>query len=223
MSVCAGCGESLPPTKPSAGRPRKWCSDRCRKDQYRPSCVDCGALLNGSDGLGPNRALRCRTCSKVEQRRMANRHRNAAGKEQVHTDDMLLDALRFAAQQLAEEGIDGPLVKSAYDYVQAGNNALPVSATIVNRFDYWADAVLYAGLQPGQPRRGSYTRQTREDCAAALRAAADDLGDIPTLNAYRAWRRTRPGAPSSELISIRFGGWLDALDCTFPQIQEKAA
>lgn len=32
--ICRGCGLALPPTKPGAGRPREWCSERCRVAAY---------------------------------------------------------------------------------------------------------------------------------------------------------------------------------------------
>lgn len=44
-AVCAaGCGTPVPLGK--RGHPRKWCSDRCRKNQYRLPCLDCGAPCN---------------------------------------------------------------------------------------------------------------------------------------------------------------------------------
>lgn len=32
---CADCGEPLPPRKPGSGRPRRWCSEACRKKAHR--------------------------------------------------------------------------------------------------------------------------------------------------------------------------------------------
>lgn len=65
MSDCARCGASLP-DKPAGhpGRPRKWCSDNCRKRAWenendRAPCADCGELMGTRSR---NRSERCRTC-----------------------------------------------------------------------------------------------------------------------------------------------------------------
>lgn len=51
MSTCAGCGTAI--EQPPRGKPRKWCSDRCRKRTlYGGTCKLCGAVTNGYDGPG---------------------------------------------------------------------------------------------------------------------------------------------------------------------------
>jgi hypothetical protein len=58
---CAGCGEPLPPQ--TIGRPRKWCSQRCRRATlYGGACVDCGARTSGNNGRAkaPERCGACR-------------------------------------------------------------------------------------------------------------------------------------------------------------------
>jgi hypothetical protein len=65
-----GCTNELAPTK-ALGRPRKWCSDRCRRTQYSRECLDCGAALNGSDSAG--RHLRCRRCAGLKHALLAGR------------------------------------------------------------------------------------------------------------------------------------------------------
>lgn len=58
--MCAGCGGPLPPQK--AGRPRKWCSERCRKQtMYGGTCRFCGATTNGYDGPGTASDV-CKVC-----------------------------------------------------------------------------------------------------------------------------------------------------------------
>jgi hypothetical protein len=63
---CAGCHE------PFAVRDRyllnrvKWCSERCRKAQYRTPCAICGKLCGGSD-----RATYCAGCAQVVTGRIA--------------------------------------------------------------------------------------------------------------------------------------------------------
>lgn len=64
---CQGCYVQLPPTRNGNTKPRKWCSDRCRKQTlYSVPCVDCGKRLNGSDGRGPNAAIRCLACASAK-------------------------------------------------------------------------------------------------------------------------------------------------------------
>lgn len=57
--LCAGCGAEVPPSA-HHGRPRKWCSERCRKQTlYSHPCEDCGAPTTG-DG---QHHRWCRKCS----------------------------------------------------------------------------------------------------------------------------------------------------------------
>jgi hypothetical protein len=59
MSVCHGCDAQLPPTAPG-GRPRKWCSERCRKSQYAGVCEACGSpRRDGSAGRHGRWCLEC--------------------------------------------------------------------------------------------------------------------------------------------------------------------
>lgn len=59
MSACGGCGVVLPPQE--RGRPRKWCSEWCRKRSYDKPCIDCGTLV---DGTTPSRCGgRCIPCN----------------------------------------------------------------------------------------------------------------------------------------------------------------
>jgi hypothetical protein len=64
--VCQACGGPLPTSHGN----RKFCSERCRREQYCGACIDCGARTNrhnGSRHNGPTGAAeRCIPC--------ANRH-----------------------------------------------------------------------------------------------------------------------------------------------------
>lgn len=67
MAPCVGCGATLPPRR--VARPRKWCSDRCRKlTLYARPCLDCGKRIN-TDGSVTNAAERCINCNAAHQRR----------------------------------------------------------------------------------------------------------------------------------------------------------
>lgn len=60
MSTCQGCGIGLAPPK-KYGRPRKWCSDRCRKQTlYSTPCVNCGTPTTG-DGSKHELCAACNT------------------------------------------------------------------------------------------------------------------------------------------------------------------
>lgn len=50
--VCQGCGGTLPTQV--RGRPRIYCSARCRKAQYSTPCTQCGAPTSGSEGRRPD-------------------------------------------------------------------------------------------------------------------------------------------------------------------------
>src|SRR3954452_2749048 len=63
--TCKGCGAPLAPSR-NPGNPRKWCSERCRKNQYDLVCVACGGRASGTD---PGRMFNrdepvCITCSR---------------------------------------------------------------------------------------------------------------------------------------------------------------
>jgi hypothetical protein len=77
-----GCTNELAPNR-APGRPRKWCSDRCRKRTlYAQPCVDCGEPTDGSQGFQAE--PRCLRCTNV---------RNGAARR-VWTPDTVAHALR---------------------------------------------------------------------------------------------------------------------------------
>lgn len=63
MRACATCGASI---EGSDSR-RKWCSERCRRAKYQRPCLDCGVLLSGCNGLGPDAPERCQPCFRTWQ------------------------------------------------------------------------------------------------------------------------------------------------------------
>lgn len=64
MSLCEGCGRELDkPQKP--GRPRKWCSERCRKRSYGDPCVDCGSPTRFGAETARVPEPRCLQCAAV--------------------------------------------------------------------------------------------------------------------------------------------------------------
>lgn len=83
--ACAGCGA---PLAPSEGRPRKWCSERCRKAQYSVPCEDCGAPVNGNDGRGAHR-----WCLECSGKRAGERQKDAWLEHRVMIEAMWADGL----------------------------------------------------------------------------------------------------------------------------------
>lgn len=59
--VCGGCGTRLPPS--ASGRPRKWCSERCRKRQGCEACA--GVWIDGGDPATLHiRVIECPFCDR---------------------------------------------------------------------------------------------------------------------------------------------------------------
>jgi endogenous inhibitor of DNA gyrase (YacG/DUF329 family) len=67
--LCQICGAELP--SQSRGKPRKFCSEKCRKQQYSTPCVDCGAPTSGNDGHGPRASKRCLPCGSAHSANLA--------------------------------------------------------------------------------------------------------------------------------------------------------
>jgi hypothetical protein len=57
--VCRGCGNRI--VIRGGCRPRVWCSERCRKNQYRVPCEKCGAACGGTANA---RVRYCGECTR---------------------------------------------------------------------------------------------------------------------------------------------------------------
>lgn len=83
--LCPRCGIPFPPNSRQRGRPRKYCSDACRKAAYERrwktkhkrarvhrfrQCAGCGATFDRTDGLGRRRM---RFCSEACKARVMSR------------------------------------------------------------------------------------------------------------------------------------------------------
>jgi hypothetical protein len=62
-NTCAGCGTELVAVRPKV-KPRKWCSERCRKASYGDPCVDCGTRTNYGAESARVAEPRCVTCRR---------------------------------------------------------------------------------------------------------------------------------------------------------------
>ena len=86
----------------------------------------------------------------------------------------------------------------------------PSLATVLNRTGGWSSALVASGLvaaptAAAAPRRTR--RWTEEACWEALRCAAQELGEIPSVLAYERLAAGRDDLPSSATIRNRLGRW----------------
>lgn len=126
--ACQGCGVSLTVNR-GPSRPRKWCSERCRKQTlYSGECVDCGAPTNGSNGAGAA-GKRCAAC--------AARHNH---EERHWTRERIIEALRaFADQYGRSPRANDPSLQASHQW--------PCSSIVVREFGTWNAGIEATGLE----------------------------------------------------------------------------
>lgn len=175
MSTCAGCDAELPPTKRSAGRQRKWCSERCRKDSYDLVCVDCGGRVSGTDPgkiANPDEPV-CRDCAPAHYR--------------VWTPEAILCAI----QEWADDHAGIPPTANAWTRERIRSDLVPAVSYVLQAFGSWNAAIIAAGYEPHPTGPvGGYTPLTpaqRKACARRYKAGesspqiAADLGCAPAM------------------------------------------
>jgi hypothetical protein len=120
--------------------------------------------------------------------------------------------------QSAADAVGGDLREESYCRYAAGRSTAdgrpwPSSATISARFGSWSRALVAAGMEPlGRLRKQHRRKFSDEDCLAAIRAAAEALGELPTMAAYRDFARASAGSyPSQVTLRLRLGPWHEAL------------
>jgi hypothetical protein len=146
--TCATCNGPLPARKP--GRPRKFCSEWCRKAQYAGTCDTCGGP---TDGTTPGRgvATRCAECLQW-------------------TPEAILEALRDWGED--HGGI--PPKEADARVGGAGHGRLPYGSTAQRWFGGWNAALLAAGYEALHCDRRP---ETAEAILAAVRAG-ENTADI---------------------------------------------
>lgn len=201
-----GCNNTLH-TKPG-GRPRKWCSDRCRKlTLYSKSCADCGGVCN-TDGSVTEASVRCGTCHRKAMSSMGAREQMSARLRGV--DVWPLDQIHKAMRSVA---VDGYLTVTLYAaaYNDAPRGSMPSLPTITLRYDgKWNDALIAAGLHGAGAHR-TYHRISREGCLLAVMDCIADIDKLPTVPEYQAWRERTGAGPSDTIVRMRCGGWMTAI------------
>jgi hypothetical protein len=102
--------------------------------------------------------------------------------------------------QTAADAVGGELREASYCRYAAGRSTAdgrswPSSATIIARFGSWSRALVAAGMEPLGRLRAHHRRKfSDDDCVAAIKAAAEKLGELPTMAAYGHFARASEGA-----------------------------
>lgn len=149
--TCQGCGAVGQQT--TGGRPKKWCSEHCRKNTlYGGTCVDCGTRT-AYTGHGTAHAERCVLCSA--------KHNGALKK--VWTREAIIAAFRGWAQEFGEHPAipdwNPTMARILNDEERARryeqrSGEFPSPMTVVREFGTWNASVEAAGFVPRQPNGG---------------------------------------------------------------------
>jgi hypothetical protein len=186
---------------------------RCRDERLAEARVDELLALwrAGEDPrtVAGDRGLQAAACRATIERFATDvdrraRRANLAGarRSQTFSDRDIIRALTAAAANVGH-------APSGREYASVARElGLPSLATVLNRMGGWSNATAAAGLRPApagartQPRRW-----TEVACWDALRRAATELGEIPSVAAYETCAAGRADLPSAATIRIRLGRW----------------
>lgn len=156
MSVCKGCGTELAPRDPHVpAPPRKWCSERCRKQTlYSRPCADCGKPLNGSNGTGPNAYVRCQPCGA----------KHSGAERKVWTREAIVAAIRewvdtYGEPPAANDWNVHGTRHWLHDEARArrfeeADGHWPSHNSVFREFHSWNAALVAAGFDPRSPHGG---------------------------------------------------------------------
>lgn len=173
MSTCQGCGAELPPSRGS--RPRKWCSNHCRRHtMYSRPCLDCGKPTYSGNAIPPERCLPC-----------------WGRRRQIWTEEAVIAAIQAWAEQ------SGGIPPAATDWnpnhaTKNGHpekadrfyedDAWPLTGTVLERFGSWNTAIRAAGFVPRAV--GTYGREGEDpDLCREIRARYEAGESTPALAA----------------------------------------
>jgi hypothetical protein len=193
------------------GRPRFYCSDRCRKLQNARQCLDCGKTIN-LDGARTNPSILCVTCRGRYQREQSRAWILRSISEWVDLYGTPPSATDWNPPLARKSG----MAWKADRYEQAGHR-WPSTTLCRNIFGSWNNALQAAGyppVQPGEYRDGRSVRDidhparpvhwTPERCLDAGARWASEHGQPPISS---DWRVIKPGYPTINTIRERFGTW----------------
>lgn len=144
-SLCLTCETPLPPAR---GRPRKFCSDRCRKAQYARPCTDCGQAMSGDYGRSTKGPQRCPSCATAARTMWTRDTIVAAIHGWVARYGAIPAATDWNPSQARARGLDW----RADRFLEG---VWPFQATVQKVFGSWSAAISAAGYQPreGRPPR----------------------------------------------------------------------
>jgi hypothetical protein len=125
----------------------------------------------------------------------------------------ILDLLREAAAAVGGELREPSYRRYAEGRSIADGRPWPSASTVNARFGSWSRGLVAAGLKPPRSRSSKSRRKFSDsDCLEAIRAAAEKLGEPPTVGAYREFARRSAGSyPSQMTLRLRLGPWHEAL------------
>lgn len=134
--------------------------------------------------------------------------------KRTYTDEAMRKALKDAH---TEHG--SALTRERYQDYYTANQGAPHPYTIIRRHGKWSDALKDAGI-PTHTRTRYSNRVTKDECLAALQAARDILGHLPSVAEYtELWKNGKDdkaslkslGHPAEGTIRLRFDRWKLAL------------
>jgi len=170
--------------------------DRARKDSYRKPCPNCGRLMTGSNGNGPDAPSLCRECAKPERYWTRDRIIDAVQRfARIHGRPPVVDDWRHADPDngypaaTATYGTDNPGRPAAFacwaDVIEAAGFPRPYSGTRRNR----------PGGRPME--HTAHTLTTSKDCKQpnCTNEARWSRGPYAGLCEEHAGARPRNGTP----------------------------
>jgi hypothetical protein len=134
---------------------------------------------------------------------------------QRRSDAELIKALRKVASLNG-----GRCTSSAYYECYMAGLVDPSPRTFTMRYGSWVAALRAAGLTPAKTPPPYANRTPDAVLLAAVRRCAADLGYLPTLADYRAWRTAV--MPCDAIIRTRLGGWRGVLRTLLAESRDAA-
>jgi hypothetical protein len=162
-----------------------------------------GMTLAASSGLAERRQELARQATRATTPALARARRSVTESRRryaaLYKDEDLIGSLRRLGDDLGR----APSC-AEYDRWARSADGSPSSATMVQRFDGWLNALNAAGLSE---RRSTPRRWTREACEEAVEAIVSETGGWPTADAYRVLSAAREDMPSHATLRNRLGRW----------------
>jgi Homing endonuclease associated repeat/Sigma-70, region 4 len=127
-----------------------------------------------------------------------------------YTNDELISFLRQAGA--AQDGILSLASYRRFAGTRRKGRKWPTPQTYSTRFGSCVKALHAAGMQANVPHTWGGKRFDVDECLAAVRAVAQELGKPPTRQEYEQCARDSEGSlPSVTTVGKRCGGWVQAV------------